>query len=1180
MNRFPVIRLIWLVSCVIGAALPTERLSAQTTNAPRSTAEIVIVEWAGKVEVVRSGAQQWDPAYTNQVLQVGDRVRTHENSRVTLLVSGQSVARFGRLSEFAIDSPVAPNQQPGFSLTRGLLYFFHRDKPAGIRINTRTAAAAINGTEFNLAAEESGRTVLTMLDGEVELSNALGTITLTSGEQGSVEAGQAPVKTAVINSINVIQWALYYPAILDLDELVIGQPERQLLEPSLNAYRSGDLLRALAEYPPGRIAASAAEKVYLGALLLAVGRVEQTEALFDSLPQNGEAGAANDSNLALAGAVRQLIAAVKLQSWQRGRGPELASEWLAESYSQQSQTNLTDALRAARRAVEKSPNFGFGWARLAELEFSFGHVPAAVEALEKSLSLAPRNAEALALKGFLLSAQNRIREGITFFEKAMAVDGALANAWLGRGLCRIRRGEAEAGRRDLLVAAALEPQRALLRSYLGKSYSDAGDKQRAAKELELARKLDPKDPTAWMYMALFEQQNNRINDAVRDLEKSQELNGNRRVYRSRLLLDQDRAVRSANLANVYRDAGMFDVSVREASRAVNSDYANYSAHLFLADSYNQIRDPNLVNLRYETPANSEYLVANLLAPVGAGTLSPAISQQEYSKLFERDHFGLVSSTEYLSRGAWLESGAQYGTFGNFSYSLEAFYRSDPGQRPNNDVEQRQLSLLFKQQLTSQDSLYLQASHYESSGGDVSQYFDQRDAAVDFRFVEKQEPFLILGYHHEWSPGIHTLLLAARLKDRFSFTNSAQPTLLGRNLPLTAVDGLTMHEDFHGRLEIYSAELQQICQHAAHTTIAGVRFQYGRFNTKNLQTLPSTDGAFFPDPPMPAAIQDISSLFRRVSTYGYHFWQIVEPLQLIGGLTYDRLTFPENFRNAPLSKNEETVERVSPKAGVIWTPYKNTTVRFAYSRGLSGASLDQSFQLEPSQVAGFIQSYRSIIPESVAGANAGARLETFGLSLEQRFPSETYLAVAGEILNSEVRRTVGTFLSLPLKFETAIPFGFREHLDYEERSVTCTINQLIANEWSVGLRYRLTQAELSDDFIDVLAGVPVRDFQPKQNLESVLHQLNLNAIYTHPSGIFARFDALWYAQSNQGYSRDIPGDDFWQFNAFAGYRFPRRKAEISLGVLNLTGQNYRLNPLTLHNELARARTLVTRLQVSF
>ena len=171
------------------------------------------------------------------------------------------------------------------------------------------------------------------------------------------------------------------------------------------------------------------------------------------------------------------------------------------------------------------------------------------------------------------------------------MDSALGNAWLGRGLCRIRRGDAKGGREDLLVAAALEPQRAELRSYLGKAYATTGDYPRAAKEFQLAEKLDPKDPTPWLYSALLNQEHNRINDAIRDLEKSQALNDNRSVYRSQLLLDQDQAVRSANLAAMYQDDGMDDVAVREASRAVNYDYANYSAHLFLANSYNGLQRP-------------------------------------------------------------------------------------------------------------------------------------------------------------------------------------------------------------------------------------------------------------------------------------------------------------------------------------------------------------------------------------------------------------------------------------------------------------------------------------------------------------------------------------------------------------------------------------------------------------
>ena len=145
-------------------------------------------------------------------------------------------------------------------------------------------------------------------------------------------------------------------------------------------------------------------------------------------------------------------------------------------------------------------------------------------------------------------------------------------------------------------------------------------------------------------------------------------------------------------------------------------------------------------------------------------------------------------------------------------------------------------------------------------------------------------------------------------------------------------------------------------------------------------------------------------------------------------------------------------------------------------------------------------------------------------------------------------------------------------------MTFTLNQLIGDEWSVGGRYRLTRAELTPDFVDIPDSV--LRFDPRQELESVLHQLNLFCIFNHPSGFFSRIDAIWSSQSNRGYTPDQPGDDFWQFNVFAGYRFPRRKAELRVGILNLTDQNYRLNPLTLYNELPRERTLTVRFQFNF
>ena len=61
---------------------------------------------------------------------------------------------------------------------------------------------------------------------------------------------------------------------------------------------------------------------------------------------------------------------------------------------------------------------------------------------------------------------------------------------------------------------------------------------------------------------------------------------------------------------------------------------------------------------------------------------------------------------------------------------------------------------------------------------------------------------------------------------------------------------------------------------------------------------------------------------------------------------------------------------------------------------------------------------------------------------------------------------------------------------------------------------------------------------------------------------------------------MPGDDSWQFNAWAGYRFWRRRAEITMGVLNLADQDYRLSPLNLTQDLPRDRTFFARARWSF
>ena len=60
----------------------------------------------------------------------------------------------------------------------------------------------------------------------------------------------------------------------------------------------------------------------------------------------------------------------------------------------------------------------------------------------------------------------------------------------------------------------------------------------------------------------------------------------------------------------------------------------------------------------------------------------------------------------------------------------------------------------------------------------------------------------------------------------------------------------------------------------------------------------------------------------------------------------------------------------------------------------------------------------------------------------------------------------------------------------------------------------------------------------------------------------------------------PGDDFWQFNVIAGWRFYRNQCEVSVGCLNINDTDYKLDPLNPYVELPRSRTLMVRAKISF
>lgn len=1147
-RRHPIIGWFWLAAFCFAAPIRAE------------PARVVGVE--GTVTWARGGGAQWEPAQTNQTLQAGDRLRTGPDSRAAVQFSDQSVKRLGELTTLTIAAP-AGQEKGAFEVERGKLFFKSWEPPNQIRFKTRTVSGAIRGTEFVLDVAEDGRTVLTLINGAVDLENTAGKLSLASGEEATAEAGQPPRKAPALQAQQAIQWCLYYPGVLDVDELALADAA---FATSLAAYRAGDLNAALAAWPAGREPRRAGEQLYRTALALCVGQVSEVERRLDDLT------APDERQQRLAAALRQVIAAVRFEKRPPLAAPVTASEWLAESYLEQSQTRLDAALAAARRAAEKNPKFGFAQARVAELEFGFGRTAAARAALERALELSPRHGQAVALRGFLLAAAGRHAEAEAAFTQAIAVDSALANAWLGRGLMKIRRGAGVAGRADLQVAATLEPNRALLRSYLGKAFQHTDERALAAKELGLARQLDPGDPTAALYAALLNHQQDRIAAAIRDLEESVRLNDNRAVYRSRLLLDQDQAVRSANLANIYESAGMREVSLRESARSVMFDYANYSAHLNLASSFNALRDPTRFNLRNETEWESESLVANLLAPPGAGSLSQNYSQNEYARAFAQPRLGLNSSTEYFSNAQEIrQSASQFGYRDGTAYAFDLDYGYKRGDRINGGLSRIEWYSTVKQRLTPEDSLLVQVKYEDYESGDNFQRLNPATSRPNLRFTERQEPIVLVGYHHEWSPGVHTLALGGRFINDQTFSDLAVPQIVA----ITAPGGLgpfTANYDlaYTSSFEIWSAEVQQVFQRTRHTDIWGARFQRGEFNASS--TLTASPGNVFPGGPF---LTRGNGDMERITFYAYHNWELLDDLLLTGGVAHDRLTWPVNFRRSPLISGEAEKSRTLPKAALIYHPHPAFVARVAAARALGGVSYDESVRLEPTQLAGFSQSFRTLISESFAGSVEAPVYDILGAGLDFKFPTATYVTIEAGERRQRLDRQIGV-MNFDAIFVTTTPGSTDESLRFRERSAVLTVNQVLGENLFLEGQYRVTDSRLRQDRPTLPAAA---GFARTTTSAGALHQWRTALLLTLPERCFARTEFAWWDQNGRDALAGV-SDAFPQVNLMAGWQFRNRRGDLTVGVLNVAGEDYRLSPINYYQEQPRERTLYTRLRFNF
>jgi tetratricopeptide (TPR) repeat protein len=1117
-------RVVMLMLLLLGASTVC---AAGSTDEPCPNPLARVVSVQGMVEVRRARATPWQVANLDTVVCHGDSVRVLENGRAALALSNEVLVRLDHRSAITFAGP-DPGSPSFIDMCRGALHFLMRS-PRPIRVLTPFLNAAVEGTEFTLAHRET-QDVLTVLEGRVSALNSRdraipqtcetlpdqvhtaggGRAVLQAGQTASIVPGQAPAPILFARPADAVQWALYYPPVIEYGATPRDLPWQSVWAKAIEMHRAGNA--------PGALAAALdlAEQaddsrfyLWRAGLLLEVGRVDEAERDIGRALRIG----GNDADAQALQAVVAVVRDDKEQGLSLATGavrlrPDSPAAHIALSYAQQAHFRIEHALASARRATEMSPGSGVAWARVAELEMSTGNLGAALAAAQRAAAAAPRLSRTQTILGFAHLTRIDTAAARRAFTTAIELDSADPLPRLGLGLALIREGDLENGRKEIEIAASLDPGSSLARSYLGKAYYEEKRDELASAQFNLAKALDPRDPTPWFYEALMLQGQQRHTAAVKALENASALNENRAVFRSMLRLDQDLAARSVSLGRSYQELGLESLAATHAASSLALDPADSSAHRLLADLY-QTRD------RHEMARGSELLQMQLMQPLNPTGVQPRLAfgnlalipgasagrpgLYELTPLFERDRLQLLLSGQTGSLHTDSYEAIFNALKGPLLFSAGHFHYDTRGFRPNNDLR-HDISSAFAQLGVSRNvSIQAEYRKRETESGDLKLDFDPN-------FFQRLNRTAI---DHRALRGGATVSLTDESKVVVSVIDAKRDARA--LIPSPPILNLTSETTDDGQ----QYELAYAHGGGPMRVFGGVRAQRISTTFRNVADFTPGFGVScvrFP-PPFVQCDTTVSARKKEDSAYVYSTFEPVRGLDLVLGVArYD--TGVGNFQ----------LQRWSPKLGFRLQAAPATVLRGAFFETIK-PFLAVNETLEPTQVAGVNQFFDD--------SNL-ARSRRAALAVDHRLSAQHYVGVSFSGRKIQSPAFTGNFELA--RFDHA-----RERLHDAYFAWLPTTNTTVRAAFTYERFYRDAEDTLGDDPL---------------NVRTVMLPITVHHSF---SGVFfgqLSLTNVWHEVDRRPASQAPAGDDsFRVVDAALGIRLPARRGVLRLEARNLLNEKF-------------------------
>ena len=1079
----------------------------------------------GHVQIRGDEQQAWRAAKPVDSLCKGDTIRVGELSRAAVVLINEAVMRLDQNTTMRlVDISGKAEHRSIIEMLKGAIQTFIR-KPKLLSVNTPYLNGSIEGTEFQVSVAEDRASIL-VLEGRVVAANDQGNVAVQPGEIAEAHAGAAPTSRILVNPRDAVQWALYYPPILATPA---GQGGTTTSLDALNKVAQSDR--------------DANYYLQRAALLLDVGRQDEARADIDAALQRDPKSGLAHALLAIIHVVRNEREQALTEGDAAVALSDTAATRIALSYAQQADFRIEAARDTLLAAVSNQPDNALAWARLSELWLMLGDKEQSRAAAAKATALAPDLARTQLVQGYAELADYRGEQASSSFQRAIELSPADPMAHLGLGLAQISNGQLETGRSELEVAVALDANQALLRAYLGKAYFEEKRTPLDSQQYSIAKQLDPHDPTAYLYDGILKQTINRPVEALADLEQSMALNDERAVYRSRLLLDKDRAARGTSQARVYNDLGFVELGVEAATTSLSIDPANAAAHRFLSDAYQGVR-------RREIARVSELLQAQMLQDININPIQPSRSEanlnivtaggpasagfNEFTPLFERNMTQFDVSALAGNNSTYGAEAVLSGLYDRFSFGLSALTYNTDGWRPNNGLEQDIYDVFVQAALTDQFNVQAEYRHRKSTEGDLTFNFDPEDFLAD-KTTQRQLNTTRLGLRYTLNPQAQILLSYVHGdKDE----NLDQLTLIPGVVAITSRSGASEQADQY--------EAQFLGQSGIMRTVLGVAY-----NTADRR---DNTNITFDDPNDPANTFTSQSVVdntnRQPRAYAY---LLLQPSALVVwtlGASYD------HYEDDTL-----TVDSFNPKLGVQWDIRPDLLLRAAAFQVVKPA-LVSNLSLEPTQVAGFNQLFDDI---------NGTQSQLYGAALDWRANQDVKAGV--EFTYRELDEPVFNDFTGDWIAEQRKEQWNRLYLDWTPSYRVAVHTELVYD------RYR-SESGILTEFNNLPEKVVTWSLPVKVN-------------YFDPSGFFAGLGATYVNQSVQRSSSPFVTqasgeDNFVVVDASIGYRFPKRLGMLSLSALNLLDtdfmyqddsyREFRDEPST--GPYFPERTIMARLTLSF